>query len=63
LSGFNGVPEKKMWQVASSKDKKNKYVVTLADKRWRCTCDGFTYRGDCRHILETKAKVKAKAKR
>ena len=40
----------KVWSVAGSKG--NKYTVTREDGEYRCTCPGFFYRKNCRHITE-----------
>lgn len=43
------------WQVENSK--KNGYYTVKFDKAgWSCTCAGFGYRRDCRHVQETKKK-------
>ena len=38
------------WQVKGSRD--NKYTVTCTATRWTCTCAGFQFRKNCRHITE-----------
>lgn len=37
------------WRV---KSKSNVYIVTLAQQDWNCSCDGFKYRGNCKHVVE-----------
>jgi hypothetical protein len=36
------------WKV---KSKDNVYIVTLASENWNCTCPGFMYRGECKHVV------------
>ena len=36
------------WQVAGSQG--NEYTVTEELGAWSCTCTGFKYHGNCRHI-------------
>ena len=36
------------WQVAGSKG--DIYTVTLELGTWSCTCSGFKFRGQCRHV-------------
>jgi hypothetical protein len=38
------------WQVKGSRD--NEYTVTRTASRWTCTCAGFQFRRNCRHITE-----------
>jgi hypothetical protein len=38
----------KTWTVQGSKG--NTYLVTLDENVYNCTCSGFKFRGDCRHI-------------
>ncbi len=40
----------KSWTVSGSKG--NTYTVTEADGGWSCSCAGFQFRGQCRHIQE-----------
>jgi hypothetical protein len=40
------------WRVAGSKGAE--YVVTHDHGRWSCTCPGFGFRRDCKHIREKK---------
>lgn len=32
--------------------KGNKYTVTRSKAKWTCTCPGFGFRGQCKHISE-----------
>jgi hypothetical protein len=41
-------PEGRVWEVAGSKG--NVYRVTEANGYLSCTCSGFRFRGDCKHI-------------
>jgi hypothetical protein len=43
------------WRVAGSKG--NEYTVTNSDGAWSCTCTGFGFRRDCKHIQEKKNAV------
>lgn len=44
------------WEVANSK--KNGYYTVAFDKRgWTCTCTGYGFRRDCKHIQQTKNKI------
>ena len=38
----------KTWEVKGSKD--NIYTVTLDNDRWSCTCVGYGFHRDCKHI-------------
>jgi hypothetical protein len=38
------------WEVAGSKG--SKYLVKLSEGQYTCTCPGFQFRGQCRHIAE-----------
>jgi len=40
--------EGRVWEVAGSKG--NVYKVTEANGYLSCTCSGFRFRGDCKHI-------------
>jgi len=45
----------KTWEVKGSKG--NSYVVTRNTKGWNCTCSGFQFRKQCKHVNElSKAK-------
>jgi hypothetical protein len=45
-----GVPDVREWQVSGSRGAS--YIVTERSGKWQCTCAGFQFRGDCRHIQE-----------
>lgn len=47
--------QRKTWKVANSK--KNGYYTVSYDNGWSCTCTGYGYRRNCRHIEQTKSKV------
>ena len=49
-SGHEINTDTETWQVKGSKD--NTYVVTRTAARWTCTCAGFQFRKNCRHITE-----------
>jgi hypothetical protein len=40
--------EGRVWEVAGSKG--NVYKVTEANGYLSCTCSGFRFRGDCKHV-------------
>lgn len=45
------------WQIENSK--KNGFYTVSFDKRgWQCTCTGFVYRRDCKHVQQAKTKLK-----
>ncbi|NBR61844.1 MAG: hypothetical protein EBT86_09400 [Actinobacteria bacterium] len=29
------------------------YTLTRANGQWQCTCPGYSYRGQCRHVTES----------
>ena len=41
-------PAGRTWTVAGSKG--NQYTVTQELGTWSCTCTGFKFHGDCKHI-------------
>jgi hypothetical protein len=41
-------PEGRVWEVAGSKG--DIYRVTEANGLLSCTCSGFRFRGDCKHV-------------
>lgn len=43
----------KTWLVESSNGTDN-YTVATNGTDWSCTCAGYMYRGDCRHIRGTR---------
>jgi hypothetical protein len=43
-------PAKNQWKFTGSKG--NKYVVTLEEGVYNCTCNGFRFRGACKHVTE-----------
>lgn len=42
------VPEGRTWTVTGSRG--DEYKVSEHHGRWACTCSGFKFRGDCKHI-------------
>jgi hypothetical protein len=43
-------PQGRTWQVAGSKG--NQYTVNEHLGSWNCTCTGFKFHGECKHIKE-----------
>lgn len=43
-------PKGRTWQVAGSKG--NEYRVSFELGAWSCTCSGFKFRNQCRHVEE-----------
>lgn len=41
------------WEVANSKGN-GFYTVSVVDNVWSCSCVGFTYHRDCKHIKQKK---------
>ena len=48
-------PAGRTWTVAGSKG--NEYRVTQELGTWSCTCSGFKFRGQCRHVAEISSTV------
>ena len=44
------------WQVAGSRG--NTYTVNRSRSTWTCTCPGFQFRKNCRHISELRDSAK-----
>ena len=46
------------WEFTSSRDPSARYLVTFGRAgHLECTCQGFTYRGNCKHVREVREKV------
>jgi hypothetical protein len=43
-------PAVQNWEFIGSKG--DKYIVQKIDNMLQCSCPGFTYRGDCKHVKE-----------
>jgi hypothetical protein len=43
-------PEGRVWEVAGSRG--DVYKVTEVRGEWSCTCSGFRFRSDCKHIKQ-----------
>jgi len=44
------------WEFTGSKG--DKYIVQKIDNMLQCSCPGFTYRGECKHVKEVDASNK-----
>ena len=42
------------WHFTGSKG--DTYIVQKIDNMLQCTCPGFTYRGDCKHVKEVSSR-------
>jgi hypothetical protein len=47
-------PQGQIWTVAGSKGKT--YTVNLHNGQWSCSCPGFMFRRQCRHVAEQREK-------
>ena len=45
----------KTWEVPGSKG--NKYIVARNSQGWSCTCAGFQFRKQCKHVSELSTEV------
>ena len=45
----NVATDKKAWKVKSA-DGKSVYIVTRVNGKFSCTCKGFEFRKDCKHV-------------
>lgn len=41
---------KSKWEFTGSRG--DKYIVTKEDNVYNCTCPGYKYRGECKHVKE-----------
>lgn len=48
-------PKAETWKFVGSKG--TEYFVTKQDNQLKCSCPGFTYRGDCKHVKEVENAV------
>ena len=53
-AAINNDSSTKTWQIAGSKG--SEYIVTNAAGRWACTCKGFEFRRDCKHVRSLQGK-------
>ena len=52
------IAETGQWEFTSSRDPSAVYYVTFGRAgHLECTCPGFTYRGNCKHVREVREKV------
>lgn len=51
-------PEYKIHEMVTSSNGKTEYDVTFDGVHWNCTCVGFSFRRDCKHVKQTKLKHK-----
>jgi hypothetical protein len=49
-----GTVKSEQWKFTGSKG--DTYIVHKVDNMLKCSCPGFTYRGDCKHVKEVEAK-------
>jgi SNF2 family DNA or RNA helicase len=46
------------WEFTSSRDPSARYLVTFGRAgHLECTCQGFAYRGNCKHVREVRGKI------
>lgn len=46
------------WEFTSARDPSARYLVTLGRAgHLECTCQGFAYRGNCKHVREVRGKI------
>ncbi len=46
------------WEFTSARDPSARYLVTFGRAgHLECTCQGFAYRGNCKHVREVRAKI------
>ena len=46
-------PEGRVWTVKGSKG--DEYKVAELNGNWSCSCSGFRFRGDCKHVKELRS--------
>ena len=46
-------PEGRVWTVTGSKG--DTYQVNEVRGNWSCTCSGFRFRGECKHVKELRS--------
>ena len=46
-------PEGRVWTVTGSKG--DSYQVNEVRGNWSCTCSGFRFRGECKHVKELRS--------
>ena len=50
--------ENGQWEFTSSRDPSARYLVTFGRAgHLECTCEGFRYRGNCKHVREVRENV------
>jgi len=54
----NKIEKSGVWEFGSERDKSQLYRVTFGRAgHLECTCKGFEYRGNCKHVIEVRTKV------
>lgn len=48
--------------VISASKGGNSYTVTFENGQWKCTCAGYNFRRNCRHVTEAKTKLEQEHK-
>jgi len=57
-AGKTPLAETGQWEFASTRDPAARYRVTFGRAgHLECTCQGFAYRGNCKHVQEVRGKV------
>jgi SWI/SNF-related matrix-associated actin-dependent regulator of chromatin subfamily A-like protein 1 len=58
LPATSPIVQEGQWEFPSSKDPRKSYRVTFGSAgHLECTCPGFEYRGECKHVREVRASV------
>jgi hypothetical protein len=58
LGASSALPETGSWEFTSARDPSQVYQVTYGRAgHLECTCKGFEFRGNCKHVREVRVKV------